>query len=198
MWRRAKLPSRLFHKIDASTVQVNCEELMRYLDFVGMRYLSRYQCSSAQFHRYLQTKAFKVANSSTGPHKRKEVQVESLNEEENELVKEKIQDIVQTAVKEGVINDEKLAARRIQAWKESGKSVRFIQQALRAKGLQDHASTEDLETNELDAALLLCKRRNIRDAGPKSLGILARAGFSYSVSKEALNQHLSGKDNSSD
>src|SRR5436189_93546 len=106
MWRKARLPTRLFKQIDAtnrSELEIDCGELCKYLDFVGTRYLSRYQCSVQRFTKYLETNA---------------------------------------------------------------------------------------EEQELKAALMLCRRRNISDSSQKSLGVLARAGFSYSVSMIALKHHL--------
>ncbi len=160
-----------------------------YLHNAGLYYLQRFAASSAHFKTVMTRK---IDRSCTF-HK-------DQNRDDCIALLEKL--IIKFEdVK--LLDDEVYTRGVVHSQRRRGLSSRMIQTRLQAKGLeqsvikkalQDHA--EHLENDaELVAALRLARRKRI---GPylrkepvenqfqKSLGIMARAGFSYNIARQAL------------
>jgi regulatory protein len=99
----------------------------------------------------------------------------------------------------GALSDAAFAESRARSLLQSGQSTRSVQMRLVAKGVAPsmarQASATDPET-ELAAALVLARKRRIGpyrttgEGGPairaKEMGVLARAGFSRDIARQAL------------
>ena len=101
-----------------------------------------------------------------------------------------------------LVNDELYSDSKSRVLLRRGYSLNKINQSLRTKGI-DHKyikqSLEKIKNKEIDpdfvSALKLCKRRRIGAIRPtanrelfykKDMGVLARAGFDYDLSKRVL------------
>ncbi|MBR3676277.1 MAG: regulatory protein RecX [Alphaproteobacteria bacterium] len=97
------------------------------------------------------------------------------------------------------LDDNRFAEIKVQSYLNAGKPARYIQNKLRAKGIDEaqiEAVLSEKEYNPLEMALKLAKRKKIgpyRDAASrreyrqKDMGTLVRAGFDYDVVCEVLN-----------
>jgi regulatory protein len=100
--------------------------------------------------------------------------------------------VVERMIRAGYIDDARFAEARVSTLRRQGKGVRWIRLKLRQKGVEsdvvDQATALTVQ-DELEAALILVNKRKLgRDAErkQKDLAVLMRAGFSYEVSKQAL------------
>ena len=97
------------------------------------------------------------------------------------------------------LDDNRFAEIKVQSYLNAGKPARYIQNKLRAKGI-DEAKVDSIlaeqEYNPLEMALKLAKRKKIgpyrdetsrREFRQKDMGTLVRAGFDYDVVCEVLN-----------
>ena len=101
------------------------------------------------------------------------------------------------------LNDELYSDSKARMFLRRGYSLNKINKSLRSKGIEDKyvkQSIEKIKDNEIEpdfvSALKLCKRRRIGPLRPgdnrelfykKDMGILARNGFSFELSKRVLN-----------
>jgi regulatory protein len=110
-----------------------------------------------------------------------------------------VDDVIARLVAAGAVNDTAYAQNRARSLIRSGRSRRAVAAHLAAKGVDvatAHSVLPDDEQSELGAALVLARKRRIGpfrlgqapdDAGRRrELGVLARAGFSQSVARQAL------------
>jgi regulatory protein len=110
-----------------------------------------------------------------------------------------VDDVMARLVAAGAVNDTAYAENRVRNLIRSGRSRRAVAAHLAAKGVDAataHSVLPDDEQSELGAALVLARKRRIGpfrlgqapdDAGRRrELGMLARAGFSQSVARQAL------------
>ena len=104
------------------------------------------------------------------------------------------------------LNDELYSDSKSRSLLRRGYSLNKINQSLRMKGIDQKfikQSIEKIKNKEIEpdfvSALKLCKRRRIGAIRPnanrelfykKDMGVLARAGFDYDLSKRVLNLEL--------
>ena len=100
------------------------------------------------------------------------------------------------------LNDELYSDSKARIFLRRGYSLNKINQSLRSKGIEDKyvkQSIDKIKEDEIEpdfvSALKLCKRRRIGPIRPeenrelfykKDMGILARGGFSFELSKRVL------------
>lgn len=115
-----------------------------------------------------------------------------------------VETLVQKFLQSGLLNDESYARGLVESLRRRGKSSRVITNILKTKGfdqalaltfLQDHAQTSggDLSSADLTAALAYVRKKKLgafrgdKPASPqKDLASMARAGFSYEISRRVL------------
>ena len=113
-----------------------------------------------------------------------------------------IDEIILNLEKNKLINDEMYSDSKARMFLRRGYSLNKINQSLRNKGIDDKyvkQSIEKIKENQIEpdfvSALKLCKRRRIGPLRPennrelfykKDMGILARGGFSFELSKRVL------------
>ena len=117
-----------------------------------------------------------------------------------------IEEIVSNLEKNKILNDELYSDSKSRSLLRRGYSLNKINQSLRMKGIDQKfikQSIEKIKNKEIEpdfvSALKLCKRRRIGAIRPnanrelfykKDMGVLARAGFDYDLSKRVLNLEL--------
>ena len=114
-----------------------------------------------------------------------------------------IDEIVMNLEKNKIINDELYSDSKARMFLRRGYSLNKINQSLRSKGIENKyikQSIDKIKEDEIEpdfvSALKLCKRRRIGPLRPeanrelfykKDMGIMARGGFSFELSKRVLN-----------
>ena len=117
-----------------------------------------------------------------------------------------IDEIILNLEKNRIINDELYSDSKARMFLRRGYSLNKINQSLRNKGIDSKyikQSIDKIKEDEIEpdfvSALKLCKRRRIGALRPeanrelfykKDMGILARGGFSFELSKRVLNLPL--------
>ena len=113
-----------------------------------------------------------------------------------------IDEIISNLEKNKLLNDEMYSDSKARMFLRRGYSLNKINQSLRSKGIEDKyvkLSIEKIKDDQIEpdfvSALKLCKRRRIGPLRPennrelfykKDMGILARGGFSFELSKRVL------------
>ena len=113
-----------------------------------------------------------------------------------------IDTIISNLEKNKLLNDEMYSDSKARIFLRRGYSLNRINQSLKSKGIDDKyvkQSIEKIKENQIEpdfvSALKLCKRRRIGPLRPennrelfykKDMGILARGGFSFDLSKRVL------------
>ena len=121
-------------------------------------------------------------------------------------VTEIIDEIISNLEKNRLINDELYSDSKARSFLRRGYSLNKINQSLRNKGIEIDIvkkSLEKIKENTIEpdfiSALKLCKRRRIGPVSPnanreifykKDMGILARSGFSFEMSKRVLDLEI--------
>ena len=162
------------------------EDLTTNLKDLAYSYLEKYSPSKQQLKVYLLKK---YLTKIKGTKSKKEVT--SI-----------IDEIISKLEKNKFLNDEMYADSKARMFLRRGYSLNKINQSLRNKGIQDEyvkKSIDKIKENEIEpdfvSALKLCKRRRIGPLRPESnrelfykkdMGILARGGFSFDLSKRVL------------
>ena len=162
------------------------EDLTTILKDLAYSYLEKYSPSKQQLKVYLLKK---YLTKIKGTKSKKEVT--SI-----------IDEIISKLEKNKFLNDEMYADSKARMFLRRGYSLNKINQSLRNKGIQDEyvkKSIKKIKENEIEpdfvSALKLCKRRRIGPLRPESnrelfykkdMGILARGGFSFDLSKRVL------------
>ena len=163
------------------------EDLTTNLKDLAYSYLEKYSPSKQQLKVYLLKK---YLTKIKGSKSKKEVT--SI-----------IDEIVLNLEKNKFLNDEMYSDSKARMFLRRGYSLNKINQSLRSKGIDDKyvkQSIDKIKENEIEpdfvSALKLCKRRRIGPTRPESnrelfykkdMGILARGGFSFDLSKRVLN-----------
>ena len=114
-----------------------------------------------------------------------------------------IDEIILNLEQNRILNDELYSDSKARMFLRRGYSLNKINQSLRIKGIDNKyikQSIDEIKENEIEpdfvSALKLCKRRRIGPLRPhanrelfykKDMGILARGGFSFDLSKRVLN-----------
>ncbi len=162
------------------------EDLTTHLKDLAYSYLEKYNPSKQQLKVYLLKKyLLKIKGTKT----KKEIT----------LV---IDEIISNLEKNKLLNDEMYSDSKARMFLRRGYSLNKINQSLRNKGIEDKyikQSIEKIKENQIEpdfvSALKLCKRRRIGPLRPESnrelfykkdMGILARSGFSFDMSKRVL------------
>tara|TARA_B100001564_G_scaffold352228_1_gene359272 strand:+ start:492 stop:1052 length:561 start_codon:yes stop_codon:yes gene_type:complete len=163
------------------------EDLTTSLRDLAYSYLEKYSPSKQQLKVFLLKK---YLTKIKGTKNKKEVT-------------QIIDEIILKLEKNRIINDELYADSKARIFLKRGYSLNKINQSLRQKGIEQEfikKSIGKIKDNEIEpdfvSALKLCKRRRIGPMRPqanrelfykKDMGILARGGFSFELSKRVLN-----------
>ena len=162
------------------------EDLTTNLKDLAYSYLEKYNPSKQQLKVYLLKKyLLKIKGSKS----KKEVT----------LI---IDEIISNLERNKLLNEEMYSDSKDRMFLRRGYSLNKINQSLRSKGIEDKyvkQSIEKIKDNQIEpdfvSALKLCKRRRIGPLRPeknrelfykKDMGILARGGFSFDLSKRVL------------
>tara|TARA_B100000965_G_C19416445_1_gene680140 strand:+ start:106 stop:666 length:561 start_codon:yes stop_codon:yes gene_type:complete len=163
------------------------EDLSTTLKDLAYSYVEKYSPSKQQLKVYLMKKILlKFKTTKT----KKEV---------SSLIDQVIENLEQNKF----LNDELYSDSKSRMLLRRGYSLNKINQSLRTKGIDQKfikQSLEKIKNKEIEpdfvSALKLCKRRRIGAIRPsanrelfykKDMGVLARAGFDYDLSKRVLN-----------
>ena len=162
------------------------EDLTTNLKDLAYSYLEKYSPSKQQLKVYLLKK---YLTKIKGIQSKKEVS----------LI---IDEIIMNLEKNRILNDELYSDSKARMFLRRGYSLNKINQSLRNKGIDSKhikQSIDKIKENEIEpdfvSALKLCKRRRIGPLRPeanrelfykKDMGILARGGFSFDLSKRIL------------
>ena len=162
------------------------EDLTTNLKDLAYSYLEKYNPSKQQLKIYLLKK---YLTKIKGTKSKKEVT--SI-----------IDEIVVNLEKNKILSDELYSDSKARMYLRRGYSLNKINRSLRSKGIDEKfvkQSLEKIKENQIEpdfvSALKLCKRRRIGPVRPennrelfykKDMGILARGGFSFDLSKRVL------------
>ena len=162
------------------------EDLTTNLKDLAYSYLEKYNPSKQQLKVYL-LKKYLLKIKGTKSKK----EVSSI-----------IDEIILNLEKNKLLNDEMYSDSKARMFLRRGYSLNKINQSLRSKGIDDKyvkQTIEKIKENQIEpdfvSALKLCKRRRIGPTRPESnrelfykkdMGILARGGFSFDLSKRIL------------
>ena len=163
------------------------EDLTTNLRDLAYSYLEKYSPSKQQLKIYLLKK---YLTKIKGTKSKKEVS----------LI---IDEIILNLEKNRILNDEMYSDSKARMFLRRGYSLNKINQSLRNKGIETKfikQSIDKIKDDQIEpdfvSALKLCKRRRIGPLRPndnrelfykKDMGILARGGFSFELSKRVLN-----------
>ena len=163
------------------------EDLSTTLKDLAYSYIEKYSPSKQQLKVYLMKKILTKFKSSKS---KKEIS-------------ELIDLVINNLEKNRLLNDELYSDSKSRMLLRRGYSLNKINQSLRIKGIDQKfikQSIEKIKNKEIEpdfvSALKLCKRRRIGAIRPtpnrelfykKDMGVLARAGFAYDLSKRVLN-----------
>ena len=166
------------------------EDLTTHLRDLALTYLEKYSPSKQQLKVYLLKK---YLTKIKGTKSKKEVS-------------EIIDKILDSLEKNKIINDQLYSDSKARMFLRRGYSLNKINQSLRMKGIDQKyikQSIDKIKNKEIEpdfvSALKLCKKRRIGAIRPnanrelfykKDMGVLARAGFNYDLSKRVLNLEL--------
>ncbi len=166
------------------------EDLTTNLKDLAFAYLEKYSPSKQQLKVYLLKK---YLTKIRGTKSKREVS-------------EIIDGILENLEKNRIINDELYSDSKARMFLRRGYSLNKINQSLRNKGIgNEHIkkSIDKIKEDKIEpdfvSALKLCKRRRIGPLRPganrelfykKDMGILARGGFSFELSKRVLDLPL--------
>ena len=163
------------------------EDLTTSLKDLAYSYLEKYSPSKQQLKVYLLKK---YLTKIKGTKSKKELS--SI-----------IDEIIKNLEKNRIVNDELYSDSKARMFLKRGYSLNKINQSLRQKGIDNKyikQSIDKIREDQIEpdfvSALKLCKRRRIGPLRPqanrelfykKDMGILARGGFSFDLSKRILN-----------
>ena len=166
------------------------EDLTTSLKDLAYSYLEKYSPSKQQLKVYLLKK---YLTKIKGSQSKKEVTTI-------------IDEIINNLENNKIINDELYSDSKARMFLKRGYSLNKINQSLRMKGIDNKyikQSLDKIKDQEIEpdfvSALKLCKRRRIGPLRPennrelfykKDMGILARAGFNFELSKKILDMEL--------
>ena len=162
------------------------EDLTTNLKDLAYSYLEKYNPSKQQLKVYLLKK---YLTKIKGSKSKKEVS--SI-----------IDEIVLNLEKNKILNDEMYSDSKARMFLRRGYSLNKINQSLRSKGIDSkyvQQSIDKIKEDQIEpdfvSALKLCRRRRIGPTRPESnrelfykkdMGVLARGGFSFELSKRVL------------
>ena len=149
----------------------------------AINYLSKYDSSKKNLRRILKNKILKFQN---------------IDNNEKEILKIKINEIIKELDYKKIIDDERFAKNKLISLLEQGKSEKFIRSILYIKGIENNIINKiflDIEKNNPDwktnaAKNYIMKKKLGKYSNEKNykkdLAKMARAGFSYDIIKKVL------------
>lgn len=162
------------------------------LEAAALAYLNRYDCSVANMRRVLMTKIERA---------RREERVADLD-----TLLNGVDELLARLTSSQLLDDQRYAETRVQAFRRRGDSARAIRAKLREKGVEQEvidvvleSVDGDVDDPELAAARALVRRRRLgpfrsaparEQSRRRDFAALARAGFSYDTSRQALDDEL--------
>ena len=161
-------------------------ETVEEIKELALKYLDKYQPSKKSLQVYLFRKAIDGQSNSV---------------EKSEILK-KIEIVINDLEEKGILNDSLYSELKSQNFLKRGYSLNKIKQHLSQKGISQELLKQTIEKIQDDntnpdfySAIRICKKRRIGPYRPdankeifykKDMGVLARSGFSYDLSKEVL------------
>ena len=98
-----------------------------------------------------------------------------------------IEEIIAEMVRLGYVNDKRFAENLVRRFSGVGKSRSFIRTKLKMAGIDEEESDIVLsDTDDLTNARLMVQKKHLGKDFKRDLARLARAGFSYEIAREAL------------
>jgi regulatory protein len=153
---------------------------------LALKYLDKYQPSKKSLHIYLFRKVMDSQNNTI---------------EKSEVLK-RIDIVLNDLEEKGILNDELYSEIKSKNFLKRGYSINKIKLHLSKKGINPNLLKKTIEKIQNDnvnpdfySAIRICKKRRIGPYRPeankeifykKDMGVLARSGFSYDLSKEIL------------
>jgi len=153
---------------------------------LALKYLDKYQPSKKSLQIYLFRKAIDAQSNTI---------------EKSEIIK-KIDIVLDDLEEKGILNDTLYSEIKSKNFLKRGYSLNKIKQHLSQKGIGSELLKQTIEKIQNDntnpdfySAIRICKKRRLGPYRPdankeifykKDLGVLARSGFSYDLSKEVL------------
>jgi len=170
------------------------EATVPYLERVALWYLERYPGSTARVRRALEKRVRRsVAELDTDPDDGMRA----------------VETVIASLTRSGLLDDARFARSRVRGLRSRGLSARAIAAKLRSQGidratideaLAAHAEAEG--TGELEAARTFARKRRLgrhrrseeqrRERREKDLAKMARAGFSFGVARQVLDEDEPG------
>ncbi len=156
---------------------------------VALYYLERYETSVDNLRSVLRKRIDKYAfvNKDYSP----------------EQAYQWVEEIIEECVSHHFVSDERFAEFKINDYLRAGKSRRYIEQKLRAKGIDEQIVNrffDNSEYSEFETALNFARKKKIacfradestrKEMQQKDLATLIRAGFNYDVASEILNKEV--------
>jgi len=161
-------------------------ETVEEIKELALNYLDKYQPSKKSLQVYLFRKAIDAQSNSV---------------EKSEILK-KIETVLIDLEEQGILNDALYSELKSKNFLKRGYSLNKIKQHLYQKGIGQDLLKQTIEKIQNDhtnpdfySAIRICKKRRIGPYRPeankeifykKDMGVLARSGFSYDLSKEVL------------
>ena len=143
------------------------------LENIALYYLERYEASSGKLRAVLKRRLMKASKEQPIPP------------EASDWIEQVIFQMQQL----GYINDKRFAENTVRRLSGAGKSRSFIRSKLKLAGIEEDEISQALaDTDELASAQLWVQKKHLSGDFKKDLARLARAGFSYEIAREALEE----------
>ena len=144
-----------------------------YLKNVALYYLERYEASSYKLRTVLNRRITKARSDQPIPKE----------------APRWIEDVVLEMIRLGYVNDKRFTENKVRCLSDAGKSCSFIRIKLKQAGIDDEEIANALSnTDELANARLMVQKKHLGHNFKSDLARLARAGFSYEIAREALEE----------
>jgi regulatory protein len=141
---------------------------------IALFYLERYDTSSGKLIDTLKRRVQKT-----------KLQGLEIPQETNQWIKK----IVQECQQLGYVDDKRYAENQVRTLSAQGKSSRFIAQKLAAAKISSDIIQVLLDpTDDLERAQTFVRKKHLGNDYQKDLAKLARAGFSYEIAKQVLQE----------
>ena len=156
---------------------------------IALHYLARYAASEKSLRRVLENRVRRAGLADAA--------FATDETRQNEL-RRVIDGLIERHRKSGILNDAAFASMKVTSLRRNGGSARRITQKLQMKGVGKdiiaaalRPEDEDPATTELHAAKIFARRRKLTremtdDQRRKAYATMARAGFSYDVTRQVL------------
>ena len=146
-------------------------KLMNY----AIDYLSKYNSSKENLIRILKAKIYRL----------------KIEKKDKFLLYNSIDKLILQLEKNNFLNDKNYASSKLRNFIIQGKSKILIKNYLLQKGISSDILLDVLETYELESARTFARKKRLTNnmsQKEKNLSKLARAGFSYDISKKILDE----------